>query len=121
MQSCADDLSGIWRAGDERKSQFKITDDGKQVVLEPLYPIAGDYGPFKTVLARKGQGLVGTTSATYTQNGKTCPVTFASRIDSCKDGKLDLWGETQFEIKIENCAVSSNGVMQNAILVREKP
>src|SRR5262249_31687668 len=79
VQSCADNLSGTWRADDERKSQFKIADDGKQVVLEPLYPIAGDYGPFKTVLARKGQGLVGTTSTTYTQNGKTCPVTFASR------------------------------------------
>jgi hypothetical protein len=121
VQSCADNLSGIWRAGDERHSQFKITDHGKQVVLEPIYAVGGDYGAFKTVLFRSERGLEGATTSTYTEGGKTCPVKFASRIDSCTGGKLELWGETQFEIKVETCETIPNGVMQNAVLVREKP
>lgn len=122
VQSCTDNLSGTWRADDERKSQFKIADDGKEVVLEPLYPIAGDYGAFKTLLARtKDAKLAGVTTTTFTQNGKTCPVKFASRVDWCKANKLELWGETQFQIKIEDCSVVPNGVMQAATLTREKP
>jgi hypothetical protein len=120
VRSCSDDLSGIWRAEDARHSRFRVTDDGRRVTLEPTYEIAGDYGKFKTVLERTGKGtLAGTTRSTYTQGKKTCPVTFESRIESCKDGRLELAGEMQFEIKIETCEILRNGVVTTATLVRE--
>lgn len=127
VKSCADDLGGVWRAEGDARFRFKITDGGAKgnVVLEPLFPAGGpgtDYGAFKTTLARTPAGtLAGTTETTFTQKGKTCPVRFTSRIDSCKDGKLELAGETSFDVDVATCKLIPNGVLSVSMLVREAP
>jgi hypothetical protein len=122
VESCKDDLSGTWRAEENEQFRYQVTDEGQQVVLEPLGKVGGGYGKFRIVLVRTADGkLAGWAHTTYTENGKTCPVKFQEEIDSCRGGKLELAGETQSDIKMETCQVSSTGVLTVSHLVREKP
>ncbi|HJZ86037.1 MAG TPA: hypothetical protein VKN99_12750 [Polyangia bacterium] len=123
VESCRDNLGGVWRAEGDARFRYRISDDGRQVTLWPLYAAGGPgtgYGSARTVLVRTAAGtLAGATETTYSESGKTCPLRFQARIDRCGGGKLELAGETNFDIEIATCTVHSSGVLQVATLVRE--
>jgi hypothetical protein len=123
VMRCTDDLSGTWRAEDDTRFRFRIHDDKRMLLLEPLYAAGGagtPYGPFRTALTRAGDKLVGLTNTTYTENGKTCPIHFDASIESCKDDRLELAGESSFDVEMATCRVHSTGVLSITHLVRER-
>ena len=123
VEPCSDNLSGVWRAPSDARFRYRVTDDGKTVRLEPLFAVGGTgtgYGPSRIELHRTGGGpLTGFAYTTYTQDGKTCPIRFAERIESCRAGQLTLSGETQFDVQLPTCQVHASGAMTSAILFRE--
>src|SRR5262245_359720 len=123
VERCSDDLSGTWRAESDARFRYRVADRKREIVFEPLYEIGGagsQYGAFRIVLTRAADGkLVGASETSFSEAGKTCPIRFPARIESCASGKLTLTSETQFQVRIENCQVSSTGMATTAVLVRE--
>ena len=92
VERCSDNLSGVWRAETDARFRYRVSDDGRTVRLEPLFAAGGTgtaYGTTRIELARTGAGpLSGFAHTTYTLDGKTCPIRFAERIESCRTGQL---------------------------------
>jgi hypothetical protein len=99
VQSCADSLTGTWRASigaapDGAPLRYHLVDDGERLELHPLYDsarAAGRDGAEVITLTRTPHGPIGALSFWATHAAGACRASWPAEIRACRANRLQLF------------------------------
>ena len=108
IESCADDLSGIWAAADGRR--FHLVERKDRLELYPLFDPTGPdkqrqpwLTPAKTELEREGAARVG--RSTLQAQGRTlCTIATPARLEACAGDRAVLTVDLAPEVDLASCS-----------------
>jgi hypothetical protein len=88
IESCGDDLGGVWIDGDRK---WFVLDEDKVLEVFPLFAdTAGSGAPRVIDLTRVGERLDGTLHRRYERRAQACEAHLPIHVTACKDDRLEV-------------------------------
>jgi hypothetical protein len=108
VESCADDLSGIWAAADGRRYHLVERKGGKLEVYPLFDPVPDKLRrpfrtPAKTELERAGEALIGR-STFQAQGERVCLLSTPARLAGCRGNRAVLSLDLEPRLDMTSCA-----------------
>jgi hypothetical protein len=132
VDSCADDLAGVWYQADDRERSYHLVNNRTGIEIYAMFDSArshsgaknGDelYAPVVFDLERSkspgARGLSGNRSQRVTRAGKICQSRLPAEISRCADNSLTLRHERDRGIDWNRCKAKQTGSWVSLELVR---
>ncbi len=132
VETCADDLAGVWYEADDRERKYHLVNNRTGVEIYAMFDSArspdgdkhGDelYAPVVFDLERSkspgARGLTGSRSQRVTRADKICHSRLPAEISRCADNRLTLRYERNRGIDWTSCKARQTGTWESLVLTR---